>query len=333
METTAQSFGTLLRRFRSRAHVSQEALALQARLSVDTISALERGSRRNPYSDTVGLLADALALSADERATLESAARRTREQTTVRPSLRTEIDAPGNLPLALTSFVGRESEIEAIVATLQTARLVTLTGPGGVGKTRLALEVGARLADAFSDGVWWVDLESLTDPRLITGAIARALRSTLPAQGDPQRGLLDLLEHRNLLLMLDNCEHLIAPMRMDIRAVLLAGPHLRVLATSRQVLAGGGEMTYRIPPLRLPDSPAATPLSPAEALENEALKLFVDRARAAKADFTLSAQTARRSARAFVCSNRHGSMHSKNSRSMRSATLSRPSTPHIFAAR
>ena len=155
----------------------------------------------------------------------------------------------------------------------------------------------------------------------------------MPAQGDPQRALLDLLEHRNLLLMLDNCEHLIAPMRMDIRAVLLACPHLRVLATSRQVLAGGGEMTYRIQPLRLPDSPAATPLSPAEALENEALKLFVDRARAAKADFTLSAQTARRSARAFVCSNRHGSMHSKNSRSMRSATLSRPSTPHIFAAR
>lgn len=291
MDTTAQSFGTLLRRFRSRARVSQEALAEESRLSVETISALERGSRRSPYRDTVALLADALALSPAERATLELAARRPEKKTTVRPSIRTIDDASGNLPLALTSFVGREPDIDAITAILGTARLVTLTGPGGVGKTRLALEVASRLVQTFRDGVWWVDLESLTDPQLIAEAIARALHSRLPAQGDPQRALLDLLEQRNLLLVLDNCEHLIAPVRTDIRALLLGCPHLRVLATSRQVLAVGGEMTYRIPPLRVPDLETAARLSPATALQNEALKLFIDRARAADAEFALTQQT------------------------------------------
>ncbi|MGD0474006.1 MAG: helix-turn-helix domain-containing protein [Candidatus Velthaea sp.] len=291
MDTTAHSFGSLLRRFRSRARVSQETLADESRLSVETISALERGSRRSPYRETVAMLADALALSPAERATLELAARRTRKKTAVRPSIRNIDDEGANLPVALTSFVGREPDIDAIIALLQTARLVTLTGPGGVGKTRLALEVASRLAQTFRDGAWWVDLESLTDPQLIAHAIARALRSRLPAQGDPQRALFDLLEQRNLLLVLDNCEHLIAPVRTDIRALLLACPQLRVLATSRQVLAVGGEMTYRIAPLRLPDRETAARLSPGAALENEALKLFIERARSARADFALTEQT------------------------------------------
>jgi len=135
MDTTAHSFGSLLRRFRSRARVSQETLADESRLSVETISALERGSRRSPYRETVAMLADALALSPAERATLELAARRTRKKTAVRPSIRNIDDEGANLPVALTSFVGREPDIDAIIALLQTARLVTLTGPGGVGKT------------------------------------------------------------------------------------------------------------------------------------------------------------------------------------------------------
>jgi predicted ATPase/DNA-binding XRE family transcriptional regulator len=291
METTAQSFGVLLRRYRSRAGVSQEALAEQARLSVETISALERGTRRNPYRDTVAHLATALSLSAAERTALESAAARARKPAAMRPSLRPVSGASGNLPLQLTSFVGRESETEAIVTLLQAKRLVTLIGSGGVGKTRIALEVAARLAPERNDGAWFVELASLTDARLIPGTIARALQLGLPAEGDPQAVLLTLLGARKVLLVLDNYEHLIAAAAAYAEALVRGCPHLTLLATSRQPLGITGEAAYRIPPLHVPDAATTATLPLAVVASHEALKLFVDRARAADASFALTDRT------------------------------------------
>jgi transcriptional regulator with XRE-family HTH domain len=224
MEAMAQSFGMLLRRYRTRAGISQEVLAEHARLSVETISALERGRRRNPYRDTVALLATALGLSPAERTMLESAAVRSSTPAAVRASLQPVSGPSGNLPLQLTSFVGRASEVAAIDALIRANRLVTLTGSGGVGKTRVALQVAAGLAERMADGTWFVELASLVDAALIPSTIAGVLRCGLPADGDPLEGLLTVLACKRLLLMLDNCEHMIAAAGAIAKALLLRLP-------------------------------------------------------------------------------------------------------------
>ena len=155
---------------------------------------------------------------------------------------------------ALTSFVGREEEIAAVAGLLERARLVTVAGPGGMGKTRLAAEVARRVAGRFADGVWLAELAEVHDPALVPAAVASALDVRLTAETAPTDSLASLLARRQLLLVLDNCEHL-RPVLADLCGSLLrAADDVWVLATSREPLGVAGESRYRLGPLPLPSS-------------------------------------------------------------------------------
>jgi non-specific serine/threonine protein kinase len=279
-------FGALLRRARRAAGLTQEELAERAGLSVRAVSDLERGVKRGPRAASLRLLVDALGLAPDARAALAAAA--------ARPAA-APAPPPHNLPLQLTSFVGRERELAAVRRLLAGARLLTLTGAGGAGKTRLALEAAAGVAGAYAAGTWLVALAPVGDPALVGPAIAGAL-GVREAGARPLRdALADHLRERCLLLVLDNFEHLLAaaPLVPDL---LAACPGLTVLATSRAPLRVSGEQEYPVPPLALPD---AAETAPASLTENEAVRLFVERARAVRPDFVVTDQNAR--AVAEVC--------------------------------
>jgi predicted ATPase/DNA-binding CsgD family transcriptional regulator len=197
-----------------------------------------------------------------------------------------------NLPVSLTACIGREGEIAAVRCLLATIRLLTLTGAPGVGKTRLALEVAAGLGDAFRDGVWLVELAPLADPALVPQAVATVLGvREQPGRTVPD-ALADALRAQRMLLVLDNCEHLVDACANLANVLLRACPNLVILATSREPLGIAGETAWRVPSLALPgvgdrdtvrhgDAPALGAFA--------AVQLFVERARAARPDFTLTA--------------------------------------------
>jgi len=192
----------------------------------------------------------------------------------------------GNLPPELTSFVGRRAEVTAAKRRLAESRLVTLIGVGGVGKTRLALRVAASLRREFPDGVWLVELDRLQDESLLAQSVAMAL-GLRESRGGSSTGLLaDHLADRRLLLVLDNCEHLIEAVAKLTEVLLRAGPQLRILATSRERLGIDGETPQAVPPLLTPDP--GRPGRPGEAAFYEAVALFVDRARAVLPGFELT---------------------------------------------
>jgi predicted ATPase/DNA-binding CsgD family transcriptional regulator len=184
-------------------------------------------------------------------------------------------------PAVLTSFVGRAGQLVEVAGLLGECRLVTVTGPGGVGKTRLAGEVAREVAGRFADGAWLAELAGVGDPALVPAAVAGALGLHL-APGVP---LTEALAGRQLLLVLDNCEHLAAAAADLCMALLLAADDVRVLATSREPLGVPGEARYRLPPLGLPG-----PGGPAGVVGSEAVVLFADRARRADPHFTLDAE-------------------------------------------
>jgi len=195
-----------------------------------------------------------------------------------------------NLPAQLTSFVGRRKEIDEIRRLLATTRLLTLTGAGGCGKTRLALQVASELVDRFTDGVWVVDLSPLSEQGLIPQTVA----ATLGVRETPGRShrdaLAEFLRPRHVLLVLDNCEHLIAECAQTVEPLLRAATKLHVLATSREGFGIAGEVVSRVPSLSLP---AASELPASEALlEYDAIRLFVERAGAVDAAFTVKATNA-----------------------------------------
>ncbi|MDR7472211.1 MAG: tetratricopeptide repeat protein [Armatimonadota bacterium] len=202
----------------------------------------------------------------------------------VLPPLRAEAAVLHNLPLALTSFVGREEALRQVAGLLADSRLVTLTGPGGVGKTRLALEVARTLLLRFAHGVWLVDLTPVTDPSQVPAAVAAVLR-VREEPGRPMTAtLVDALRGRTLLLVLDNCEHAVEATARLAHALLGASEGITILATSRERLGVPGEVSYPVLPLSLPD-PHAT--HPAAVLGAEAVRLFVERARAALPGFAV----------------------------------------------
>jgi predicted ATPase/transcriptional regulator with XRE-family HTH domain len=305
-ERPQESFGWLLRRYRLAAGLTQEELADRAGLSVKGLSALEGGKRQTPYRHTVTLLATALGLTASETATLEAAVVRARAPASAGASvMRSENRAPGetvpqlvpippepcsNLPAPLTSFIGREREQAEVVAVLGRARLVTLTGAGGCGKTRLALAVAGRAAAAYPEGVWLVELAALADPALLPQTVVLALGLQEQPGRSPLETLAGYLKHRCLLLVLDNCEHLVGACAELAVTLLQRCPQLRILATGREPLAAPGEALYRVPSLSVPDL-AHLP-SPDRLAQYEAVQLFVERAQARRTDFALNSRNA-----------------------------------------
>src|SRR5690606_27967686 len=204
---------------------------------------------------------------------------------TSRPAARTPVQVAHNLPAQVTSFVGREQEIAEVLERIARHRLVTLVGPGGVGKTRLALQVAGRLVERFADGVFFVDLAPLSNPERIPETIAAVL-DLHETPGRPiDETLRASLRDRQLLLLLDNFEHLIeaAPLVTDL---LATAPGLRFLVTSRAVLHLYGEHVYEVPPLSLPALDPSTAGVP----DSEAVRLFVQRARAAGAELELTGE-------------------------------------------
>ena len=208
----------------------------------------------------------------------------------------------GNLPAELTSFVGRRDEVGDVRRLLAESRLVTLTGIGGVGKTRLALRAAAGLARAFPGGVWLVRLDQLRDEALVAQAVAGTLGLQDRAGFSPEEALADYLSSRQLLLVLDNCEHLVDAVAKLADHLLRAAPGLRVLATSRESLTIDGETVLPVPPLPVPE--AGQPLTAAEAGLFPAVSLFAERAAQAVPGFAVTEANA--AAVAGICGRLEG---------------------------
>jgi predicted ATPase/class 3 adenylate cyclase len=205
------------------------------------------------------------------------------------PPLKTLEASRNNLPVQLTSFIGRENEIAEIKQELKIHHLVTLTGPGGTGKTRLSLQVAADLLDQFHHGVWFIELAPLTDPELIPPTILSAIGIT-DQPGKPLDVLREYLRQKKSLIVLDNCEHLLDASANAANAILSVAPDLRVLASSRESLGVPGEMSYPVPSLSLPDVkqlPVIEQLS-----QYEAVRLFIDRAALVVRRFSVDAGNA-----------------------------------------
>jgi predicted ATPase len=204
------------------------------------------------------------------------------------PALRSLAATPNNLPQQVTSFIGRERELAEIKDQLSQARLLTLLGMGGLGKTRLSLQVGADLLENYDDGVWFVDLAPIADAALVPAAVAEALGLREEAGQVLTQTLCKHVRDRQMLVILDNCEHLLAGCAALADALLRAGPQLRMVATSREPLRIGGEQTYPVLPLKPPDHTAGLDAL----LRSEAVQLFVERARLQKPGFTLTERDA-----------------------------------------
>jgi predicted ATPase/DNA-binding CsgD family transcriptional regulator len=196
------------------------------------------------------------------------------------------IRRPGNLPAEATSFIGRRRELAELRKKLTTARLVSLVGPGGVGKTRLAIRIGTDLRRGFRDGAWLVELAEVRDPALIGNATLAALDLRDQAATEPRALLLSYLRDKELLLVVDNCEHLLGAAAVLVTDVLKAAPGVRVIATSREPLSVPGEHVLPIPPLELPRAQADESLD--QLRQNESVALFTERASAASGRFELT---------------------------------------------
>jgi predicted ATPase/uncharacterized protein HemY len=202
---------------------------------------------------------------------------------------------PHNLPIHLSTFIGREREIETVKHLLSTSRLVTITGAGGSGKTRLALQVAANLLATFPDGVRLVELASLSEPALVPQAVISALDIREQPGRNPQEVLSNYLRPRQMLLILDNCEHLIDACAALAETLLRTCPHLHILATSREAIGITGESAWMVPSLSVPN-PARLPAAGAELVSTltqyEAVRLFLDRTAAVQPTFALTDQNA-----------------------------------------
>jgi predicted ATPase/transcriptional regulator with XRE-family HTH domain/Tfp pilus assembly protein PilF len=288
------TFGAWLRQRRKALDLTQDGLAERVSCSVEMIRKLEAGTARPSHHLAEVLVARLETSPADHPALVQWA--RGGAPPAAGPAVALAAVAPvarwpTNLPAPLTDFIGRERERAAVTTFLRRApvRLVTLTGPGGIGKTRLGLEVASALRDTFADGVWLVELAALTDPDLVAGTIA----ATLPVPESGGRPVLErlheYLRERHLLLVLDNCEQVLAAAGL-VEDLLKSAPRLKVLATSRAPLRVYGEREFLVPPLTLPDR---RPLPSFDQLPTyEAVRLFVERTQAVQPAFVLNAATA-----------------------------------------
>jgi non-specific serine/threonine protein kinase len=307
----SSAFGDVLRQLRLEAGLTQEELAERAGLSTRGLSDLERGLRRTPRLGTVRLLADALCLPAPQRDRL-LASRQPRCAWNAATGLGASVDGHTGLASGLDGRTGRpssgldartgptlwppqpelgnlidrERDTLELQRLLRSHRLVTLTGPGGVGKTRLALHLVGLIADQFADGVCVVDLSALTEDDLVAGAVAAALHVS-DTHGEPSCArVAEVLGPRHLLLVLDNCEQVIRGVAALVSVLARTCQGLTILSTSRERLSVGGEAAWPLDPLGVPPPDVVDDVE--RALAYPAVQLFVERARAALPQFELS---------------------------------------------
>jgi predicted ATPase/transcriptional regulator with XRE-family HTH domain len=283
-------FKDLLRRHRLAAGLSQEALAERAQLSPNAIRQLERGRRTSPRASTVGLLVDALELrDAEREAFVDSVFGEALPVASREPS-RSAPPPQAPLPTQLTPLVGREADVAALLHLLcpsdgrSPARLLTLTGPGGIGKTRLSLAVAGSARDAFPDGVLFVDLAAIRDPALALSTLARALGTQESGTRSTESLIDDHVRDLHMLLVLDNLEQVL-PVGAAISALLARAPGCAALVTSRVALGVHGEQRFPVQPLALPNDTEHAPL--ASLANYSAIRLFVDRAQTVRPSFQL----------------------------------------------
>ena len=283
MKTGApRPFGAQLKALREAAGFTQEELATISGLSVHAVSALERGERRRPHLDTVRALSAALDLTGPTRDLLLGSARAAANHAAA------DEPSAGSLPLALTALLGREADLQTLRRWLSdpSARLITLLGPGGVGKTRLALELARAIADEGSTRVVFVPLATVHDATFVAPCIGDALGLSNATVADLPTRVRGVCEDQPTLLVLDNCEHVLdaAPLVADF---LTASGSLRLLATSRAPLRVRGEREYAVGPLSL--EAESDGLSPADLARIPAVRLFVERVRDVQPEFRLTA--------------------------------------------
>jgi predicted ATPase/transcriptional regulator with XRE-family HTH domain len=283
----ATPFGVRLRRLREAAGLTQEELASKAGLTPKAVGVLERGERKRPYPHTVRGLADALGLADRERALLFASVPGRRAA----PAPSAVAPVPVSVPAPPTPLVGREREVEAVndILRWRRTRLLTLTGPGGVGKTRLALEAVRRAAGNFPDGAAFVALAPLDDASLVMTTIIRTL-GFREAGGDSSRDALQShLSGKELLLVLDNFEHVMSA-APELAGLLGSCPGLVLLVTSRAPLRLRGEREYLVPPLAVPDPSRAPDVKTVNG--SPAARLFLERAWEASSAFLLTRKNA-----------------------------------------
>lgn len=288
------SFGEWLKRTRKAAGLTQAQLADEAGCSAIAIRKMEAEERR-PSDQIAERLAVIFNIPIKERKDFLRFARGRVDASFMGPEQKAPWqtlhgEALHNLPSPLTSFIGRERELSEIVLRLSRSRLVTLKGPGGVGKTRLAIQAAGQVEGHFVDGVCWVDLSALTNVTLIPQAVAKAIGLQEISKQSIEEILLQYLRSKNLLLVLDNCEHIIEGCAQLAGLLLLSCPELKILATSREALGVLGEEIWSVPVLSLPNPQKLTLLD--LLLQYEGIRLFVDRASAAKPGFQLTEQNA-----------------------------------------
>jgi len=289
------TFGRQIRQQRRELELTQEELAERAGCSVDTIRKLEAGSLR-PSRQLAEILAAKLEIPPDKQSALVALARHgPLREASARPAAHAPAVARAvpvaSLPVQPTSFIGRQHEIATCLAILRRAdaRLLTLVGPGGGGKTRLALRITEEMMGAFRDGVFFVQLAPVSSSELVVPAITEALGLAQTTGKPLLDALKDFLREKHILVTLDNFEH-VAPAAPLLMELLIAAPELRLLVTSREVLRLSGEHVFLVPPLNLPDLEALP--GPEMLPAYEAIALFLQRAAAARADFVLTAENA-----------------------------------------
>jgi predicted ATPase/DNA-binding XRE family transcriptional regulator len=280
------SFGTWLRRQRRALDLSQQALADKVGCAEVTLRRIEAG-RLKPSRALASLILERIGVSEAERPQWVSFARGSSRLPFSSSSSAKK--RASNLPAPITTFIGRETEQVNLIRLLIKHRLVTLTGPGGIGKTRLSVKVGEQVLENYADGVWLVELASLSDPALVPQTVAKVFGIQ---QGSTTYALVETLIHflraKQTLLIFDNCEHLLDACAQLIDQLLKSCPHLKVLATSREALGMIGEALYQVSGLTVPD------IQRIESIEKisdyESIRLFGERAQLVQMDFALTAE-------------------------------------------